>query len=216
MSQGIKKYTGFVLSVGNGAVGKTSLSRILDQHTLGGCSYSEIIGSIKKTKNLEFDFIPIKMAKNGTEYRVLVQLLVPPGQKESEGDRSSRSFEDIIRIYDFYIQKFDVILFMYRINDPITFFDLDQWVEKVIRFCTPSTNFLLLGTHSDQIRSRQISPDQVEAGVAHFNQKITKLLPNWRGFCHRLEISNLTGENLKELKMYLAYSIIRSQSGLSN
>ena len=216
MSQGIKKFTGFVLSVGNGAVGKTSLSRILDQHTLRGCSYSEIIGGIKKTKNLEFDFIPIRMAKNGTEYRVLVQLLVPPGQKESEGDRSSRSFEDIIRIYDFYIQKLDIILFMYRINDPITFFDLDQWVEKVIRFCTQSTNFLLLGTHSDQIRSRQISPDQVEAGVAHINQKITRLLPNWRGFCHGLEISNLTGENLDELKMYLAYSIIHSQSGLTN
>jgi len=214
MGQNINKYTGVVLSVGNGTVGKSSLSRILDQQTLGQCSYNETISGIKKTKNLEFDFIPIRMANNGTKYKVLVQLLVPPGQKESEGDRSSRSFEEIIRIYEFYIRKLDVVLFMYKIDDPETYFDIDQWVDKVIRLCSPNTNFLLLGTHIDQVNNRQISPDQVKAGLAHINQKITGLLPNWRGFCHRLEISNLTGENLEELKLYLAHSIIHSQSGL--
>ena len=216
MPHQIKKYTGFVLSVGNGAVGKTSLSRILDQQTLGQYSCQQIIKRIRKTKNLEFDFIPIRTEKSGTEYKVMVQLLIPPGQKESEGDRSSPSYEDIIRIYDFYIRKLDVVLLMYKINDSSTFFDLDHWVDRVIKFCIPTTNFLLLGTYYDQVQYRQISPDQVKAGLNHIKQKIPRLLPDWNGFCHHMEISNLTGDNLDQLKMYLAYSIIRAQSNSPN
>lgn len=206
--------TGFVMPVGNGAVGKTSLAKMLDITTLNPDEDHPII-NLPKTKNLEFEFIPVVLAGRGKKYRIMLQMLVPPGQRHKEGDRTSRSFDEVIDIYRFHIRRLDLVILTYKLNDRETFFDLEEWVNMVLSLCSPKTNFVLLGTHLDLSTDREITPEEIDNGVAYLRAKITEESAGWQGMIQRYEISNLTGENIRDLKRYLGYSVLVSQGALA-
>lgn len=205
--------TGFVMPVGNGAVGKTSLAKMLDITTLEPGEEHPIL-NLPKTKNLEFEFIPVVLAGRGKKFRIMLQMLVPPGQRHKEGDQTSRSFDEVIDIYRFYIRRLDLVILTYKLNDRETFFDLEEWVNMILSLCNPMTNFVLLGTHLDLSTDREISSEEILDGVAYLKEKIRRENPAWKGMIQRYEISNLTGENIRELKRYLGYSVLVSQGAL--
>jgi len=204
--------TGFILPVGDGAVGKTSLARVLNNYTANTFNYGNLLEDITKTKNLEFEFVPNDYSKNGTHYHIIMQILVPPGQKTSEGDSLSRSYEEVMKIYRFHIKMVDVVILTYKLNDINTYNQLDFWVSKVNDFCNDNTHFVLLGSHSDLTESREIPEDQILEGLDYLSKKISSLRPNWKGTLKKVEISNLTGKNIDKLNEMLAEGIILSRT----
>ena len=118
------KLTGFVMPVGNGAVGKTSLARFLDNLNKGDSSKKEILQQVRKTNNLEYEFVTTKQKVGNHQFNITFQILIPPGQKESEGDSTGRSFERIIDIYKSSIRRIDVVLFTYDMASKESFHDL--------------------------------------------------------------------------------------------
>lgn len=207
----VNRLTGFVMLVGNGAVGKTSVSRVLDSLTRGGQSNETILKEVRKTNNLEYEYVTTNQTYGKTEYKVSLQFLIPPGQKESEGDKSGRSFERVIDIYKPTIHRLDVVLFTYDLANRDTFHDLVYWVDGVGQLLNDATHFILLGTHLDRVDELKVTNQDIETGLQYLQQEMQQMRPTWRGNCAHLEVSNLTGENLELLLFYLAGSVISSR-----
>ena len=79
-----------------------------------------------------------------------MQFLVPPGQKESEGDQTGRTFEQVIDIYNSMIKRLDVVLFTYDVGNLESFHDLTYWVDGVGRLMNDATGYLFKATSINQ------------------------------------------------------------------
>jgi GTPase SAR1 family protein len=208
-----RSLTGFVMPVGNGAVGKTTVSRVLDSVSRFGIINEGMIQNVRKTNNLEFEYIVTNQTFGNTQYTVTLQFLVPPGQRESEGDPTGRSFEKVIEIYQSSIRRLDVVLFTYDLANHESFHDLVYWVDSVVKLMNDATHFILLGTHLDQINTMEITKEEINEGLEYLRKEILTERPTWMGKCTQLEVSCITGENLDVLLRYLAGSIIIGQQG---
>lgn len=127
-----KKFTGTILPLGNGAVGKTSLGTLL-------ASLSADVSGIKKTKSLEFEYATDIIQTNGSLYRISQQYLIQPGQKDSEGDLNSRSYERVLALYRDIIGIPNIILLIFDITNMESFQDLEFWVEQATRLANDKT-----------------------------------------------------------------------------
>ena len=74
-----------------------------------------------------------------------------------------------------------------------------------------ATHFILLGTHLDRENDLEITREDIEEGLNYLANEMRAMLPSWKGNFARLEVSNLTGENLKSLLYYVAGSVISSR-----
>ena len=207
----VSRLTGFVMPVGNGAVGKTSVARLLDFVSAGRDVKENLMMGIEKTKNLEFEFITSHQVFGDKAYDVTMQFLIPPGQKNSEGDPSGRSFEKVIEIFRSMIHRIDVVLFTYDLSNIETFRDIDYWLHAVFDLMNDATHIILLGTHLYKGNELEISKGEIENGLNYMEQELLKICPTLVGKSAHLEISNLTGENLQKLLKYIAGSIISSR-----
>jgi len=205
------RLTGYVMPVGSGAVGKTSVARVLDSIGNGRGSYEDVLKKIRKTNNLEFEFVTTRHTFRDHPYTVTLQILIPPGQKQSEGDSSGRSFEKTIDIYRSSIRRLDVVLFTYDMANRESFHDLVYWVDGVGDLLNDATHFILLGTHLDQVDAWEVEGDEIEGGLEYLRDEVLTMRPTWKGNCTHLEVSNLTGENLKSLLNNIAGGVIRSR-----
>lgn len=206
------RVTGYVLPVGNGAVGKTSVAKILYKFEPEVNNYSDMLDKVSRTNNLEFEFTTSLISLGKTIYSVTTQILVPPGQKARENGNRNRSFSQVVDIYSFYIKAIDVLLLTYNIADRGSFIDLGHWIKEATRFCQETTQVILLGTHLDVAqRARAISLEEVERGRQHIEAHFSQNVPNWQGACLSLEVSNLNGKNIEELKFLIAKSILWSR-----
>lgn len=195
------------MPVGNGSVGKSSVAKVLDQLGNESMTYIDLLGSISKTKNLEFEFVPASLSYQGIPYKIMIQMLIPPGQSNNHSDGDGRSYEEVIHIYRFYIRRVDVVLLTYSLADRESFYATELWLSKVAELCNYRTCFILLGTHLDQSERREVEQDQISSGMEFLSRHTPTLIPAWQGKFTHLEISNLTGYHINELKKYLAWCI---------
>jgi hypothetical protein len=199
------------MPVGNGAVGKTSVSRVLDTVSRGKAINEEVLQKVRKTNNLEFIYVTTNQTFEGMQYAVTLQFLVPPGQKQTEGDPTGRSFEQVISIYRTMIRRLDVVLFTYNLANHETFQDLPYWVDGVGKIMNDDTHFILLGTHLDQANYSEITKDEIKEGLEYLRKEFLVMRPTWMGKCTQLEVSCLSGVNLDILLRYLAASVVSVQ-----
>jgi GTPase SAR1 family protein len=207
----MEKITGFVMLVGNGAVGKTTVSKVLDQVNNGGKPDIDLLNSIRKTNNLEYEFLTTRQRLGGDDVQVTFQFLVPPGRKEGQGDLSGRSFEEVMKIYSPTIHRLDVVLFTYDMTSRESFHDLVYWIDGVGDLLNDASHFILLGTHLDLADSLEISQEDIDEGLKNLAEEIKSMRPSWKGKFANLEVSNLTGENLDKLIFILAGSVLSAQ-----
>ncbi|MBT3239507.1 MAG: hypothetical protein HON98_03270 [Chloroflexi bacterium] len=207
----IIRLTGFIMPVGNGAVGKTSVSRILEYTSRGKKPNEEILLGIQKTKNLEFEYATTNQVFGNREFSITLQFLVPPGQKEEDGDPSGRSFQQVIEIFKETIRRLDVVIFTYDLSNRQSFQDLEYWADAVKELLNDASHMLLLGTHLDRNERIELTEEEITAGLAHLQKKVSDFRPGWKGKSAHLEVSNLTGENLELLLRYISGSIISSR-----
>lgn len=207
----ITRLTGFVMPVGNGAVGKTSVARLLEFVSAGREVEENLMLGIEKSLNLEFEFITSHQVFGDKTYDITMQFLVPPGQKENEGGPAERSFEKVIEIFKSMIKRIDVVLFTYDLSNIETFRDLDYWLHAVSGLLNDASHFILLGTHLDRDAELEINKNEIEDGLNYLEQELLEIYPNWIGKSSHLEVSNLTGENLQKLLKFIAGSIINSR-----
>ena len=205
--------TGYVLPVGNEAVGKTSLSLILGCVSKNEVNNEDLLKKVHKTNNLEFEYITTRQVFGDMQYSITLQFLIPPGQKEAAGDPAGRSFEKVIEIYGSSLRRVDVVLFTYNLADHASFQDLAYWVKSAGKLMNDATHFILLGTHLDQKEARVVSEDEIKAGLEFLRKEMLVNRPAWAGKCTQLEVSCTSGENLDVLLRYLAASIVSMQPG---
>lgn len=201
------KVTGFVMPIGNGAVGKTSLSLTLEKKDLPG-NWEEYLNQLHKSHNLDFRYYLDTIFVKEIPYQVLHQYLVPPGQKALDLSEKGRSFENVIEIYRSMIRRVDVILFLYKITDIDSYHDIEYWVAKVNAIMNDSTNFIMVGTHLDQAAQREVSSEMLEVGKKYVFSLIKKSRPTWNGYLNSLEVSNVTGENIPKLRKLISGGIL--------
>jgi GTPase SAR1 family protein len=200
----VEKVTGFILPVGNGAVGKSTLALVMDSDR---ADFPEI----KKSLNLEFGYVKDFVEVDQTGYQIMQQFLIPPGQKETEGIDDKHSFENIIDTYSFLFRRIDVILLIYKMNELETFNDLEYWINQALPLCSPSTHFILVGTHLDKEISREVSGTMIQNGLSFLSQTVVETMPDWTGRCTACEVSTLTGENLQQLRNTISLAILQSR-----
>ena len=92
-----------------------------------------------------------------------------------------------------------------------SFHDLVYWIDGVGDLLNDATHFILLGTHLDQENELEITREDIDKGLNYMANQIREMRPSWKGNFARLEVSNLTGENLESLLYYLAGSGISSR-----
>jgi len=207
-----EKVTGYVMLVGNGAVGKTTVSKVLALTNNGEKPNQNILSSIRKTNNLEYEFLTTEQQIGNKKYTVTLQFLVPPGQKAGDGDPTGRSFEEVIDIFRPTIHRLDVVLFTYDMTSMDSFHDLVYWIDGVGDLLNDASHFILLGTHLDRENALEITRGDIEEGLEYLAGEMKAMRPSWKGNFARLEVSNLTGENLDSLLFYLAGSVISSRN----
>jgi hypothetical protein len=206
-----ERLTGFVMLVGNGAVGKTTVARVLDLVNRGDLPDTGFFEKVRKTNNMEYEFVTTQQVIGNTPYSVTMQFLVPPGQKEGQGDPNGRSFEQVIKIFKPTIHRLDVVLFTYDLVSRESFHDLVYWIDGVGDLLNDATHFILLGTHLDRQQDLEVTQDDIQEGLSYLADEMRSMKPSWKGNFANLEVSNLTGENLKDLLYYLAGSIVSSR-----
>lgn len=209
-TKNIQRVTGYVVPVGNGAVGKSCLAIILRNLERMG-STGEKIAHVRKSMNMEFEFITDRFQDKDRIFYVTQQLLTPPGQKELEGDTTGRSFEQVMDIYRFMVRRIDVVLLSYSITNLDSFQDLEFWVEKIDEYCSNHTHFILVGTHLDEDHHREVTPQDLEAGRQYIEFFLQEHRPDWYGKCLGVEVSNQSGANISQLKRTISYCILRAQ-----
>jgi len=200
----IQKVTGFVLPVGNGAVGKSSIPVALDiDHMQKQIS--------RKSVNLEFGYVLDRVIFRGKAYQILQQFLVPPGQKEMEGISGGRSFEKVVETYQFLFKQIDVVLLSYKLVEANSFNDLEFWINQALTLCNPSTQFILVGTHLDQEHSREVTPGMISNGSVYVKQEIQKKFPDWHGNIPAFEVSTINRQNTALLRNAISVGILRAR-----
>jgi len=210
----LQKITGFVMPIGSGAVGKTSLALTLEKKTIP-LDWEDTLRRVQKTLNLEFNYVVDQIQIDGHQFQVTHQYLVPPGQKAIEVAEKGRSFEDVIEIYRAIIRRVDVILLSYKINDLDTYHEIEYWVENVNGIINDKTNFILVGTHLDDMENREVTDEMVKSGMDYVTSLIRSIRPTWKGYIASLEVSNINGENTAQLrKMISGFIILASGSQL--
>jgi GTPase SAR1 family protein len=205
--------TGYILPMGNEAVGKTSVALVLNPISRNEAINPALISKVHKTNNLEFEYIFTRQVFGDTQYSITLQFLIPPGKKEAQGDTSGRSFEKVIEIYGASLRHVDVVLFTYALTMHESFKDLAYWVKSTGSLMNDATHFILLGTHLDQKETREVSEDEIKEGLENLRKEILANRPAWTGKCTQLEVSCVSGENLDVLLRYLAASIVSMQQG---
>ncbi len=206
-----EKITGYVMFVGNEAVGKTTVSKVLVLTNQGDKPNQEMLSGISKTNNLEYEFLTTDQQIGDKDFSVTLQFLVPPGQKTGDGGPAGRSFEEVIDIFRPTIHRLDVVLFTYDMTSMASFHDLVYWIDGVGDLLNDASHFILLGTHLDQENDLEITRGEIEEGLGYLADEMRTMRPNWTGNFARLEVSNLTGENFDSLLYYLSGSVISSR-----
>jgi GTPase SAR1 family protein len=202
--QVVNRIIGTIVPMGNGAVGKTTLATLLAKSQVNP-------GEIRKTKNLEFEYTSESVKYNGDLYQVIHQYLVPPGQKESEGDLDSRSFEKVLQIYRDLIGIPQVILLTYDVTNVESFYDLEFWVNQARLLADSRTEIILVGTHLDSSNQYGLDGDLLANGIKFVEQSIQEQIPEWNGTCNHIEVSNQNSFNIAVLKRLISLSILHSR-----
>lgn len=198
----LQRITGTILLLGDGAVGKTTLTMLLTDEMKEDTV-------TRKTKNLEFEFFCDKISTDQMEFRINQQFFTPPGQKESEGDQTSRSFEAIIDIYRDLISIPQVILLVYDLANMESFHNLEYWVEQAIQLMDDKTEYILVGTHLDEIDLQTVDQELILNGIRYIEQSIRTIFPDWQGLCQHIEISGKTNANVSTVRRLISQDILR-------
>jgi GTPase SAR1 family protein len=204
LKQPVHRFIGTIIPMGNGAVGKTTLAALLAKSDSN-------LNDIRKSKNLEFEYTSDSVIFDGETYQVSQQYLIPPGQKESEGDFNSRSFEAVLQIYMDIIGIPQVILLTYDITNLESFYDLEFWVSQASRIADNLTELILVGTHLDSSEGRVVDNNMIAHGINFIEQAMIAGIPEWKGECCYMEVSNLNTINIAVLRSLITRKILRTK-----
>jgi hypothetical protein len=205
------KQTGYVMLVGDPGVGKTAVTRALDVVSRGETPNSDLLAMVRRTNTLEYEYLTTSQKLGGADYAVTIQFLVPPGRREGIPEAPGRSFQEVIDIFKPTLHPLDVVVFTYDLTRIQSLQDLASWMTELDDLVVDTTHFILLGTHLDQADLVEVSDQEIEKSLGYLASQMRSMRPTWKGNFAHLEVSNLTGENLKTLIFYLAGSVVSAR-----
>jgi GTPase SAR1 family protein len=203
--------TGSVFPIGDGGVGKTALSKAMEEYTIGETKV-ECVDGVKKTVNMEFNFV--KCECSASDEAILLQMYVPPGQRSIDQAEELGTFEKVMDTYSFMpnMQNISVVLLVYKLSEFRTLAALEGWLEMALMngLVKPFTSIALIGTHLD-IVPFDVKPEQVEQAVEFVRLKVEENIANWRGCVEQTYVSNLTGTGIADLRNEIAELVCMAQ-----
>jgi GTPase SAR1 family protein len=203
--------TGSVFPIGDGGVGKTALSKAMEEFGPTDTRV-ECVDGLKKTVNMEFNFV--NCTCQTSEEAILLQMYVPPGQRSIDQAEELGTFEKVMDTYSFMpnMQNISVVLLVYKLNEFRTLAVLESWLETALvnGLIKPFTIVILVGTHLD-ITPFDIKPEQVQQAVVYVRSKIEENIHDYRGAVEQTYVSNVTGTGIPELRTELAELVCMAQ-----
>ena len=203
--------TGSIFPIGDGGVGKTALSKVMAEHKETATKV-ECIDGLKKTVNMEFEFVSCKCPTS--DEAILLQMYVPPGQRNIDQAEELGTFEKVMDTYSFMpnMQNISVVLLVYKLSEFRTLAVLESWLETALMndLIKPFTSVVLIGTHLD-IVPFDVKPEQVKDATDFIRLKIEERISNWRGCVEQTYVSNITGTGIPELRKELTELVCMAQ-----
>ena len=212
--------TGGVVFVGDGFTGKTHTATNIC--AFKGKEFHQIeLQSFKKSVNIEFDYFIAQSHVEEYSITLSCQLFIMPGQKGRAGEKEGLAFEDAFDLYFDVATVQDVmaLILTYNLADPISFQNLEYWLEKAIErnIIKEYTNYILVGTHGDKRGLHSITDNDLTSAKRFISLKIQDKL----GYdltinkIHSIKVSNTTGEGIQELQNAI-YDCFSSALNLPN
>jgi len=203
--------TGSVFPIGDGGVGKTALAKAMLEY-IENATRVECIDELKKTVNLELDFISTRCEI--TDEAICIQMYVPPGQRSMDQADELGTFEKVLDTYSFMpnMQNISVLLLVYKLSEFRTLAVLESWLMTAMMrgLIKPHTSVVLVGTHLD-ITPFDVKPEQVKQAVDFVRSRVEESISNFRGCVEQTYVSNVTGTGIIELKRVIAELICMAQ-----
>lgn len=129
--------TGSIVPLGDGAVGKSAITKILfarmQRRELNDQDVEKILTNTKKSMNVEFEFLTDYGMHNGEEIKCSMQFYVFPGQTQKESTRAP-TFNEILSIFEFMpgLKNVQVLLLVYDTTKFYTLQSLESWLSVAI------------------------------------------------------------------------------------
>ena len=203
--------TGSIFPIGDGGVGKTALAKVMANHK-DAPTQIECLDGIKKTVNMEFEFVSCTCPTS--DEAILLQMYVPPGQRNMEQTKGLGTFEKVLDTFSFMpnMQNISVVLLVYKLSEFRTLAVLESWLQTTLMndLIKPFTSVVLVGTHLD-IVPFDVKPEQVKQAVDFVRSQIEASIQNWRGCVEQTFVSNMTGTGICELRQELSELVCLAQ-----
>jgi len=202
--------TGGVVFVGDGNTGKTHTAMSITEFK-GKSFFNLSDATLKKSVNLEWDYFIFQ--SNIEEYlvRTSSQIFIMPGQKGRAKLGEGLAFEDAADLY-FHVAPIKVVLSLiltFDLTDINTFLELEYWLVRAIErdMVQPYTSIIILGTHLDQ-EGRMVTDENMQVAKTFVRDLILEKtgLDKKLEDIHTIEVSNLSGEGIDELKSAINHS----------
>ncbi len=161
----IKQYaTGSILPLGDGATGKTVLTRLLLNPNMESIEHGDILLNTRKSHNIEIEFSSEVVDVDGEETITSLQFYVFPGQRQKVSTITT-TFDEILAIFDWFpaMEKINVILFLHDASRFHTLTSLEMWLRFSIvkNWIWENTLIILVTNKIDLIQPKEEDVKQV-------------------------------------------------------
>ena len=161
----IKQYaTGSILPLGDGATGKTVLTRLLLNPNMESIEHGDILLNTRKSHNIEIEFSSEVVDVDGEETITSLQFYVFPGQRQ-KASTNTTTFDEILAIFDWFpaMEKINVILFLHDASRFHTLTSLEMWLRFSIvkNWIWENTLIILVTNKTDLLQPKEEDIKQV-------------------------------------------------------
>lgn len=169
MESEIKQYaTGSILPLGDGATGKTVLTRLLLNPCMESIEHGDILFNTRKSHNIEIEFSSDVVDVDGEDITTSLQFYVFPGQRQKASPNTT-TFDEILTIFDCFpaMEKINVILFLHDASRFHTLTSLEMWLRFSIvkNWIWENTLIILVTNKIDLIQPKEEDVKQVCSNI---------------------------------------------------
>jgi GTPase SAR1 family protein len=168
MSKVFIKSIGTVIPLGDGATGKSILTKHLIKNTINQEEALQHAINIKKSLNIELEYsnemldFPDKLVSTTLQYHVF------PGQRQKSSFKAP-TFDEIVEIFDFLpsLKEVNVLLMIYDSTRLESLKSLESWLTVALQkgWVSSQTKLILVANKIDLIRPNENFIMQVKNGI---------------------------------------------------
>lgn len=201
MSKTYIKSIGTVIPLGDGATGKSLITKLLINNTKDPSEALQLAQDIKKSLNIELEYCNEELEFQDKIVSTTLQYHVFPGQQQKISN-SAPTFNEIVEIFDFLpsLKSVKVILMVYDVTRIESLKSLESWLTVAMQrdWISSETKVILISNKIDLVKPNKPFIEQVKSGIYNLlKAEGINVLENQ--ICS-LEVSALSLEGIQALR----------------